>query len=78
MPTLQSILLRLWMRMGPLIAAVYMVGGRDMVDHHYDVVEALRRGDDAAAAAAMETDITRGGRTLLDWVDETADEDAPR
>lgn len=65
MPVLQGILRRLWLKMGPVIADAYEAGGRDMIEYHYRVVEALRRGDAPAATAAMRDDILRGGRVIL-------------
>jgi DNA-binding GntR family transcriptional regulator len=65
MPVLQGILRRLWLKMGPVIADAYEAGGRDMIEYHYRVVEALRHGDAPAAAAAMRDDILRGGRVIL-------------
>lgn len=64
-PVLHGTLRRLWLRMGPLIAAVYHEGGRSMIDRHYDVVDALERRDPAAAAAAIRADITEGGTVIL-------------
>lgn len=66
MPVLQGILRRLWLQMGPVIADAYEAGGRAMIEHHYRVVEALRRNDGAAAAAAMRDDILLGGTVILD------------
>lgn len=65
MPTLHGILRRLWLQMGPLISEVYLEGGRSMIDHHYPLVEALRRRDPAAAVEAITTDIILGGEMLL-------------
>ena len=69
MPVLHGTLRRLWLRMGPLIAAVHADGGLSMVDRHYDVVAALERRDSKAAAAAIREDITLGGRAILDWLE---------
>lgn len=66
MPLLIDILRRLWLKMGPLIAQSYALGGRSMIDHHYPVVVALQRGDAQAARVAMQTDILSGGQAILD------------
>lgn len=66
MPTLLEILNKLWIKMGPLIAQSYVQGGRDMVDHHYPLIEALLRNDARAARIAVQTDIISGGKSILD------------
>jgi DNA-binding GntR family transcriptional regulator len=43
LPFLQGILYRIWLQMGPLIAAVYQQGGSDMIDYHYPVLAAIRQ-----------------------------------
>lgn len=68
LPVLHGILRRIWLQMGPLIADSYEAGGRAMIDYHYPVVEALRRRDSQAAAAAIMNDITLGGSAILDHV----------
>lgn len=65
MPVLSAMLQRLWLQMGPLIAQAYIAGGRAMIDHHYPVVEALRRRDPQGAAAAIQRDIIEGGGSIL-------------
>ncbi|KFI29844.1 GntR family transcriptional regulator [Haematobacter missouriensis] len=64
MPVLQGVLRRLWLQMGPLIADSYDAGGRAMIDHHYPVVDAIRRRDPAGAAVAIMSDITLGGAAI--------------
>lgn len=63
MPMLLSILNRLWLRMGPLIAGYYAQEKVEMVRYHHDIIAACEAGDSAAAALAMRTDIdsARGG-----------------
>ncbi|WP_293762636.1 GntR family transcriptional regulator [uncultured Aquitalea sp.] len=65
MPFLVGILYRIWLQMGPLIAAVYAEGGDDMIDYHPPVIDAIRRQDGAAAAAAIGADIVSGGQAML-------------
>lgn len=66
MPTLLEILSGLWLKMGPLIAQSYEAGGRDMVDHHYPLIEAFLQKDPRAARIAVQTDIISGGKVILD------------
>lgn len=73
MPTLNGVLRRLWLQMGPLISDVYLEGGRSMIDYHYPLVEALKRHDPAAAVKAITTDITLGGQALVDRVGLTTE-----
>ncbi|MBZ9772520.1 GntR family transcriptional regulator [Mesorhizobium sp. CO1-1-8] len=68
LPVLNGILRRLWLQMGPLIADSYESGGRSMIDYHYPVVDALKRHDSQAAAAAIMNDITLGGRAIIEHV----------
>lgn len=65
LPFLQGILYRIWLQMGPLIAAVYQQGGSDMIDYHYPVLAAIRQQDGPAAAAAIGDDILHGGHSIL-------------
>ncbi|MGX5720319.1 GntR family transcriptional regulator [Shinella zoogloeoides] len=68
LPVLNGILRRLWLQMGPLISDAYLPGGRAMIDHHYPVVEALKRHDPAAASMAIVDDILLGGKPLLERI----------
>jgi DNA-binding GntR family transcriptional regulator len=68
LPVLNGMLRRLWLQMGPHIADVYVAAGRAMIDHHYPVVEALKRHDPAAAAMAIVDDILLGGKPILDSI----------
>jgi DNA-binding GntR family transcriptional regulator len=65
LPILASILGRVWLQMGPLVSESYEVGGRAMIDYHYPIVEAVRRGDADAARQAMGDDIKLGGQVIL-------------
>ena len=69
LPVLNGILRRLWLQMGPLISDAYLPGGRAMIDHHYPVVEALKRHDPAAASMAIVDDILLGGKPLLERIE---------
>ncbi|MES5098461.1 GntR family transcriptional regulator [Agrobacterium sp. BA1120] len=66
LPLLNGILRRLWLQMGPHISDAYVQGGREMIDHHYPVIEALKRHDSPAAAMAIVDDILLGGRPILE------------
>jgi len=66
---LTTILRRLWLQMGPHISDAYLAGGRAMIDHHYPVVEALKRHDSAAASMAIVDDILLGGKPILDRIE---------
>lgn len=65
MPILRGILRNLWLQMGPVISAAYEAGGRTMIEHHYDVVDAIRRHDAEAAKHAIRKDIMSGGGVIL-------------
>lgn len=54
---LRGLLDGLWLQIGPAISSFYNKGGRSMIDHHYQVVDALERGDSVAARKAIADDI---------------------
>jgi DNA-binding GntR family transcriptional regulator len=62
---LLSILQRLWIRTGPLVAQVYGQGGLKMVKHHHPILAAIEARDPAAARAAVRDDILEGGEVVL-------------
>ncbi|MBB6210685.1 GntR family transcriptional regulator [Novispirillum itersonii] len=76
MPVLFNTLRRIWLQMGPLVAGAYGPGGRDMIDHHYPVLDALERRDPDAAATAIMQDILGGGQMILAQV-RASDSTAP-
>ena len=57
LPVLRGMVQSLWLRMGPLIASVYEIGGEAMISHHYDILRAIERRDGNAADAAIQADI---------------------
>jgi DNA-binding GntR family transcriptional regulator len=65
MPILRGILHNLWLQMGPIISAAYGEGGRTMIEHHYDVLDAIRKHDAQAAKQAIRDDILSGGDIIL-------------
>ena len=78
LPVLNGILRRLWLQMGPHISDAYIQGGRAMIDHHYPVVEALKRHDSAAAAMAIVDDILLGGKPILERIERGEERQARR
>ncbi|MBP6345011.1 MAG: GntR family transcriptional regulator [Neisseriaceae bacterium] len=65
MPILMDVLRQLWIKIGPLIAQVYLLGGREMIDHHYPILQAIKNKDPQAARISIQTDILSGGKVLL-------------
>jgi DNA-binding GntR family transcriptional regulator len=64
MPVMRSVLNRLWLQMGPVIAAAYPRGGREMIDHHYEVLAAIEARDPDAAERAIVDDIGGAGALI--------------
>jgi DNA-binding GntR family transcriptional regulator len=75
MPVLSGVIQRIWLQMGPVIADAYLDGGRSMIEHHYPVIEALKRKDPDAAAATIMNDLIKGGQAVFDRV-STLDQDS--
>jgi len=69
-PILLDLLRRLWLKSGPYITKHYHAGGRDMVEHHYPLIDAFIRADSEAARLAVQTDILLGSRSIVDAFDE--------
>lgn len=78
LPVLNGILRRLWLQMGPHISDAYIQGGRAMIDHHYPVIEALKRHDSAAASMAIVDDILLGGKPILERIERDEQRHARR
>lgn len=78
LPVLNGILRRLWLQMGPHISDAYIQGGRSMIDHHYPVIEALKRHDSAGASMAIVDDILLGGKPILDRIERGEEREALR
>ncbi|MDA7949541.1 MAG: GntR family transcriptional regulator [Hyphomicrobiaceae bacterium] len=57
MPVLRSVLHSLWLKIGPLLAGYYERGGRRMIDHHYEIFEAVKSKDPERAREAIRYDI---------------------
>lgn len=69
MPLLRSFLDSLWMRTGPLIAQAYAdFNERMAIEHHWEVLRALREGDGATARAAIHADLLDGSEKMLEFI----------
>jgi len=68
MPVLKSVLQRLWLQMGPLIAEMYRTSGLEVVEHHHILIQALIDRDGQAAAAAIRSDILERGAPILERI----------
>lgn len=66
MAVLRGILNRLWLQMGPLIAASYSNGGRVMIDQHYVILAAIEARDPDAAEEAIVEDIRSAGAIIIE------------
>ncbi|MFB2551858.1 GntR family transcriptional regulator [Ensifer soli] len=69
MPVLSSILGRLWLQMGPLIADAYANGGRLMNHAHDRIVDAVAAREPDAAEAAMIRDINDASGLIVSRID---------
>lgn len=69
MPILLSMLHRLWLRMGPLIAGYYDKAHMDMVKHHYQIIAACEANDGGAARAAMRMDIEEARKGIIAYIE---------
>lgn len=69
MPLLRGYLESLWLRAGPLIAQAYAHFSLSMaIEHHVEVLDALRRRDADAARHAIQTDILDGNQKMLEFI----------
>lgn len=68
MPVLLSILQRLWLRMGPLLAGYYDKSQADLISHHHAMIEACETGDGPAARAAMRADIESPQKEITAYI----------
>lgn len=76
MPLLRNFLDSLWMRTGPLLALAYdHFSERMAIEHHWEVLTALRNGDGAAAKQAIRTDILDGNQMMLEFIATTEPSD---
>lgn len=76
MPLLSQFIGSLWMRTGPLIAQAYAHFSHQMaIEHHEEVLAALRKRDGHAAQDAIQRDILDGSDTMLDFIAEAQEHD---
>ncbi|MBJ7220875.1 MULTISPECIES: GntR family transcriptional regulator [unclassified Brenneria] len=69
MPLLTQFIGSLWMRTGPLIARAYAHFSLQMaIEHHQEVLTALRQQDGQAAMRAIQRDILDGSETMLAFI----------
>lgn len=61
---LLTTLQRLWLQMGPLIAAYYQAGGGRQEDRHHEIILAVKASDPDAAERAIALDITSASSTI--------------
>lgn len=69
MPLLRAFLDSLWMRTGPLLALAYDHFSEQIaIEHHWEVLTALKNRDGAAARQAICTDILDGNNMMLEFI----------
>ncbi|WP_269932770.1 GntR family transcriptional regulator [Aminobacter sp. HY435] len=66
MNVLRGILGRLWLQMGPMIAASYQHGGRAMIDHHHVILQAIGARDADKAERAIVDDIRGASSAIIE------------
>nr|WP_281431820.1 GntR family transcriptional regulator [Rhizobium setariae] len=64
LPMLSDMIENLWLRMGPIISAIYDKGGRAMIAYHYEILAALQERNPVAAEAAIQADINATAEIL--------------
>lgn len=69
-PLLQGFLHRIWLKVGPVIAASHKEGTSLVLDQHYRLVEALLDRDPDAAEQAMIADMTEVSDVLITYLRE--------
>lgn len=65
LPILDEIIQKMWLRMGPVISNVYKRGGVAMIEHHYEILDAVRAHDSVAAEKAICSDINAAAEIVL-------------
>lgn len=69
MPLLSNFIDSLWMRTGPLIAQAYAHFSQRMaIEHHQEILLALRKGNGAAAKRAIQEDILDGSQKMVEFL----------
>lgn len=69
MPLLSNFIDSLWMRTGPLIAQAYAHFSQRMaIEHHQDILVALRQRDSEKARKAIQEDILDGSQKMVEFL----------
>ncbi|NKJ71841.1 FCD domain-containing protein [Rhizobium leguminosarum bv. viciae] len=66
LPILEDMIQRMWLRMGPVIASIYASGGRAMIVHFYELLDAIAKRNAIDAETAMHNDINSAARVIRD------------
>lgn len=77
-PVLRGLLQGLWLQIGPAISSFYSKGGRAMIDHHYQVIDAIEQRDSVAARKAIVEDIGDSIENILSNLDQKEASTTPR
>lgn len=72
MPILSSHLDGLWLQIGPPISSFYAHGGRDMIDHHYDVFAAIKAQKPSDARKHIVADIASSVDHIIAHIEKAA------
>ncbi|PVA10694.1 GntR family transcriptional regulator [Pelagivirga sediminicola] len=65
MPVLRGLLSGLWLQIGPPISSFYSLGGRDMIDRHYLVLDAIRDQRPGEARRHISVDISSSVDSII-------------
>lgn len=72
MPTLVNILSGLWLQIGPPISSSYDAGGRSMIEHHYDIFNAIRNQQPDEARKHIACDITDSVDNIIAHIEQSS------
>ncbi len=77
MPLLLATIERLWAMMGPILNVFYAKMETEYVgaEEHLNIIAAMRVGDGAAAARAMQEDLRRGGASMETYISRHTQDD---
>ncbi len=70
MPVLGRLLNGLWLQIGPPISSFYHRGGRNMIDHHYHVYDAIRLKQPQDARLHISADIASSVDNIIAHIDD--------
>ncbi|MCU5775463.1 GntR family transcriptional regulator [Erwiniaceae bacterium BAC15a-03b] len=69
MPLLSHFINSLWMRTGPLVAEAWEYFSQRMaIEHHHDILQALKNRDGQAARRAIQEDILDGNQKMVEFL----------